>query len=200
MFLSLANHSRALLGAGEALSRLTKPVPSWLLVVAGLAMAAGAATGAALSDDVGGTVSITVHQALRLEQPKITGLQGNQRTFVSVSGDGTQFSAAAEVFTGDSYHITLPINNDSNGNIVAELIFISPITGGSTSNDSITIDANGFGVIKGVVQIAPEVWKFTVDTTAAGGISDGIILTIAVGDGVVPGFYTFTGTIKAVPF
>ncbi len=186
-------------GILAGLVRAVRTVPTWLLVLAIAAMGAGAATGTVLSSEVQGEISISVSQALIVGKPQISLLPASQATFVSVSDDGTQFSSAAEVFAGNTYKITLPITNNSNNDIVAELILVAPITGVGAS-ESITFDTNGLGVITDAVQIAPTVWKFTVKSSANGATGDGVLLDVSVGNLVEPGFYTFTGTIKAVPF
>jgi len=160
---------------------LAGPVPVWLLLMTAIAIGSGAAVGVAMTDEIESMVPVTVRRALLVNTPTFdppaastsastTGLTASQARFSSVSDNRTKFSAAAEVFAGNSYTIRIPITNLSNGDLVGELRLIPPMTASlvvlrnasSTivetfaTSTAITMTATGFGVINDVVQVATD--------------------------------------------
>ena len=170
--------------------RAAGPVPMWLMLGAMIATAAGAAAGIVLTDEIDSQLPVTVKRALLVSQPTFdpagattTGLTSSQRRFASVADDSGSFTAAAEVYEGQSYTVRVPLTNRSQGDLVGQLQLIPPLrasrivtTVGTTTvvtisvtSTDITIDAKGFGAIDDVVRIAAsELVEVTVFPSISG--------------------------------
>ncbi len=184
-----------------------KRLKNWILISALIASAAGAAAGTVLSGYIEGDVNIAVSQPLQLESPNVVGIPPERAWFGAVSDEGTEFSAAVELYQGEDATIEMPIRNMAEVDHIVEIIVTPPILsvpeGGDPSDYSINLDIDGSGVIDDVVRVGPYKWKCTVDSSSQGtGVSpfDGIEITVALGDMVPPGYYEISGYIQVVAY
>ena len=177
---------------------MSKGLRQWILIAALLASAAGAAVGTVLNGRIDSIMGITVGQAIVVEQPAVTNLPSTHRTFTSVSDNRTKFSGVAEVYQKESFILEVPIRNNGNQNIVAEMTLTIP------SGVGITADAYKMGVIDDVVRTGPNTWKFTVGSNANGRDDfptvDGVKIEVATSATTPPGFYEITGEIHIVEY
>jgi hypothetical protein len=178
-----------------------------ILVLSLIAVGAGAAAGTVLAGTVDGEVNVSVSQPLQVQSPSMPGLPSGRAWFGAASDEGTQFSAAAQLYQGESVVIEVPIINQAEVAHVVEITVTAPIltvpTGASPSDYSINLDVDGSGVIADVVRIGPYKWKCTTPASSQGRDSsplDGIKLTVALGDMVPPGYYELTGQLQVVPY
>lgn len=167
---------------------------AFLLILALIASTAGAATGTILSSRITGSIPITVSQAISVEKPSISGLPGGRPVFISVSDDGTSFSAACEVYQGEDFEIKVPLINKGEGDIFCELILDV-----AQDDAPITLSCSGSGKINDVVRVGEDKWKFTLDGGCSGG-SDAIKIKVALSDDAEPGFYEIKGEINPVEY
>ncbi len=188
-----------------------KKLQTWILILALVASAAGAAAGTVLSGYVTGKVNVAVSQPLQVESANVTKVDGTPwgRTwFGAVSDAGTEFSAAVTLYQGESAMIKVPIINRADVDHVAEITVTAPVLpvppGGDPSAYSITLAVNGSGKLSNdLVRVGPYKWKCTVDNGSNGTGSspfDGIKITIALGAMVPPGYYEISGQIQVVAY
>jgi hypothetical protein len=194
------------------IKKLSKKNLRLLVIIFSLvAVGAGAAAGTVLSGYVEGEVNVSVSQPLQVGKPEIPGLPSGRAWFGAASDDGTQFSAAAQLYQGESATIDVPISNLAEVDHVVEITIVAPIlsvpTGGNPADYSINLEVDGSGSAPGgitdVVRIGPYKWKCTVPAEAQGrSVSpfDGIKITVALGDMVPPGYYELTGQMQVVPY
>ncbi len=187
--------------------RLKKNVKILIIVLSLIAVGAGAAAGTVLSGYVEGEVNVAVSQPLMVENPSIPGLPTGRAWFGAASDEGTQFSAAAQLYQGESATIEVPIINKAEVDHVVEITVVAPVLsvppGGNPADYSINLEVEGSGAITDVVRIGPYKWKCTAPSVSQGTASlpfDGIEITVALGDMVPPGYYELTGQIQVVPY
>jgi hypothetical protein len=189
------------------LTKIKKNMRIAILVFSLIAAGAGAAAGTVLAGTVDGEVNVSVSQPLQVQSPTIPSLPAGRAWFGAASDEGTQFSAAAQLYQGESATIEVPIINQAEVDHVVEITVIAPIltvpTGGNPSDYSINLDVDGSGVITDVVRVGPYKWKCTTPAVSQGRDSvpfDGIEITVALGDMVPPGYYELTGQLQVVPY
>ncbi len=88
-----------------------KKLRTWIIVAAMIASTAGAAAGTVLSGYVEGEIKIAVSYPLQVEAPGFDGIPGDRARFSAVSDEGTEFSAAVQLYQGESVIIEVPIRN-----------------------------------------------------------------------------------------
>jgi len=91
-----------------------------LILIAG----AGAVTGLVLKDQIEGRTTIAVSQAIRVDPTQFSSgdVSGDaDEALVTVSDDGMEWAVHVEANNGDLITIELPIANEANQNIIAEL-------------------------------------------------------------------------------
>jgi hypothetical protein len=84
---------------------------------------AGAATSVVLTGSVTGLITATVSQALLVRDLSITKTDAQLGT---VSDDMTQFTASAEINTGDKFDVGMVLGNESDQDLASELTLIYP--------------------------------------------------------------------------
>ncbi len=178
-----------------------------ILIMALIASGAGAASGVVLSGYATGNVNIGVSQPIQIETPNVAGLPTGRARFGAVSAEGTEFSAAAQLYQGENATVEVPIYNRANVDHVMEITVSTPAlsvpTGANPSDYQINISILGNGVIQDIVQVGPYKWKGTLSSTAKGRSLptwDGIRLNVALGALVPPGYYGITGQIQVVSY
>lgn len=186
---------------------VVKKLQGWIIIFALVATGMGAAAGIVLSGNIVGNVNVAVSQPLQVEKPTVSGIPSGRAWFGAVSDTGTEFSAAVQLYQGESVTIKVPVRNNAEVDHVAEIIVTAPVLpvppGGHASDYQITLDVTGSGVIDDVVRVGPYKWKCTVDATSQGTDNppvDGIKITIALGDMVPPGYYEISGQIQIVSY
>ena len=178
-------------------------IPRWLLIFALVASGAGAAAGTVLSGEITGEVNVSVSQPLSVERPTVTNIPGGRRWFSAANDDGTKFSAATELYQGESAVIEVPITNTAEVDHVVDITVTPPTfsvpSDADPSDYSITLEVNGSGVIDDAVRVGATKWKCTIDADSQGTDTspfDGIKITVALGDMVPPGYYEISGGIQ----
>ena len=161
---------------------LGKSLPVWVIAVALIVATAGAAAGTVLSGAVAGQVSTTVSQSLSINSGSISGADN---AIFTVSDDGTEFSAAAEINNGDKYTIELVLGNASTDTATFELSLAGP--------KDVGLSASGEATKVQAVRISATTWKGSV---VAG--SGKLTITVAAADDMDPGFYSIEGSIRQV--
>ena len=179
-----------------------RAVPAWILGAALVAATAGAAVGTVLAGNVQGNLPTTVSQGLIADTPTATAAGGsysNDQSFVSVSDDGTRFTAAIELNTGDMWRVEVPLTNESDNDMVVELTIDFPlgITVDIPDNDGLgdSSDATGVG---NITRTGLHTWKLDLDSAATG--TDKVGIEIAHRDDAPPGFYQIQATFQQVRF
>lgn len=160
-----------------------KKLPAWMLLAALVIMGAGAATGLVLKDQITGTTTIAVGQALHIDS--VTG-SGGDAFLGTVEDDGSAWAAHFEANNGDSLTMVLTVGNDGGSDdIVAQLTLDIP------SGISVSIASSDTDADDNIVQTGPNTWKFGVDSAS----TNVLTFTIAIEDTAATGFYEMDGTI-----
>ena len=184
----------------DKLSKGLAKFPLWFLIMLIVMSGVGAAVGVVLQEKITAEIPITVGQALMVGKPEVCtpcGLPWPHRWFSSVSDDRTAFSAAVEAFQGEEFWIRVPLENRGMQDLVIELY----LENSNSEGDGITLDCDGEGVIDDVVRIAEDAWKFTLDGGAWGaGGGDYLMIKVALGDYIEPGFYKLEGYLEPVEY
>lgn len=172
---------------------LGKMIPAWAVAGALILGTAGAATGVVMAGRVTGTLTATVNQSLTVANGTITGADAS---LVTVSDDGTKFTASSEINTGDKYRLKLALVNAGHEDLVGELVLVAP--------DGITLSVKSAGdIVDDIVRTGPFTWKFRIlsddadGTPGPNGTVD-MVITVALADDMPPGFYAIDGTLKQV--
>ena len=165
-----------------------KKVPAWLLMAALVIVGAGAATGLVLKDQIDGTTTIAVSQALTIVSVD-EGIGSDADEFLAtIHDDGTSWAAHFEANNGDVLELEVTVDNlGGSDDIVALLTMDVP--------EGITVNVEGDSTTtENVVQIAPNQWKFVVlyDETNT------LDITLAIEDAATAGFYEIASTIIPV--
>ena len=166
---------------------LGRSLPAWVIAVALIVATAGAAAGTVLSGAVAGQVSTSVSQSLSIDSGSVTGADN---AIFTVSDNGTNFSAAAEINNGDQYTIALVLQNGSSQSAVFELTLVGPRDVGLSVAGSA---AAGSKVDVRAVRTRATTWKGSI----ASGNGD-LTITVAAADDMDPGYYSINGSIKQV--
>lgn len=201
-------------------------VPIWLLVLALVAVSAGAAVGTVLSGKVVGDIPVTVSQALLVGSPlavsgtlnlssaapqsvdwldgdednAVHGIAKPDRSIGTHSDDQTAFQFAAEIDTGDFYVFRVPLKNASNQDMVAELTLLFPdgLTVEVISADQASVSSPK---TKNMTRTGLNTWKFNLAKDAdKNGADDSIYIFVAADDTITPGFYTIEGKIQQIAY
>ncbi len=183
----------------------------WPLVLGLMLPGAGAAVGAVLSAQVIGEMPVAVSQALTIDTAAhipvgFASYGGHEygawsaalpdRWFVSYSDDGTGFTAAGELNTGDKALIIVYLANRAKKDLVGEISLILP--------QGITAEIAGeaaIGNIDNITRTALYTWRMRVDDTCGDQPGNAaIVIHIGVADNIQPGFYKIDGVIKQVAY
>ena len=149
-------------------------------------MGAGAATGLVLKDQIDGTTTIAVSQALAVSA--VVGGGDADEFLGTIDDDGMTWMAHFEANNGDTLTLSVTVENYGGGvdadEIVALLVLDVP--------EGITVNLEGDNdAAENVVQVCPVNWKFAIPD----GSDNTLDFTIALEDALPTGFYTITGTI-----
>ena len=173
---------------------LGKKMPAWLLLAALVVVGAGAATGLVLKDQVNGTTTIAVSQAIRVTAPYTAG-EGDQDEFLGTADDdGMAFAAHFEANNGDIVQMYLDVYNYGGNDDETVVLLTLDIPAGLTVNieDFVGDDSHN------IVRISENQWKFAV--TAGSGADDSfwnaLCFEIAIEDAQATGFYVLEGTLQ----
>lgn len=172
-----------------------KTLPAWAVAAALVIATSGAATGVVLAGQVTGTITTTSSQAMVINDAGTEIASGTaDKGIVTISDDGTQFHAGAEVNTGDDYEVNVSLSNLSNDELSGELSLVGP------EGITLSVDKDGSGdVVEDVVQTGPFNWKFRLKSDDAGSsTSTDMVITVALADDLPPGFYAIDGKLKQV--
>ncbi len=169
-----------------------KLLPAWLLILTLILTGAGAAVGTALAPEIGGEIPVTVSQALTIGDQNSLVLPSGAPGILTVSDDGTGFTAAAEIHNGDLLRVKLEIENKSSQEITAKLRF-------SDLPEGITLDVNelaGGDIIGSAVRTGMYEWLFRLNPDAND--APDLEIIVALADAMTPGFYKIRGEIEPV--
>ena len=161
-----------------------KKLPAWLLLAALVVVGAGAATGLVLKDQINGTTTIAVSQALAVTA--VTSGGGDEDEFLAtIDDDGMAWAAHFEANNGDTLELEVTVYNyGGSDDIVALLTMDVP--------DGITVNIEGDDDAgDNVVQVAHHQWKFVVDNTD----DNTLDITLAIEEAQATGFYEISSTI-----
>ncbi len=162
---------------------------SWPYLLGALALiasVAGAAAGTVLSGGVGGVVPVSVSQALLVETVQVIGgdlAQGFR------SDDGTEFTAAVELNTGDSFETHLALVNESDEDLVGELLLDFPL--------GISLSVEALDGADQVLRTGLGSWLFDLESNHTNDVID-LIITVALADDIPPGFFEITGELRQI--
>ena len=162
-----------------------KKLPAWLLLAALVVVGAGAATGLVLKDQINGTTTIAVSQAIRVTD--VTAGGDYDEFLGTVDDDGMSWAAHFEANNGDVLELYVDITNYGSQNI-ATLTTCSVPAGITVSN----IDDYD------IVEIAPHTWKGQLLPGSNGGWSATTEWEIALEDAQPTGFYEISCTTVPV--
>ncbi len=164
-------------------------LPLWSLALAGAAVvaAAGQAVGPVLSGSVTGSAGLTVEQSLVLSETASEHSVGSSpiEGLVVVNDEGTSFTAAIEMYVGDTVTLNLDLNNvsDAAANGILELSVPAGV--------DVELDSTG-GITE--AQMTKNTWLFR-QTSGGTGVLE---ITISPKDDLKPGFYTISGRIVQI--
>ena len=137
----------------------------WLIIVLVIMVAGmGAAVGPITSGLGTGKMPTTVSQALIIGRPIIRTPVDNW--LGTVNDTGTAFTAAANVNTGDMYTFTVPIANNSNEDMIAELTIEYP------QGISVSVQEMAGSYVRNVTRTGANSWKLDVKASATLGTED----------------------------
>lgn len=169
----------------------SKKLPAWTLLAALVIVGAGAATGLVLKDQIDGTTTIAVSQALLIDGAPVVPTAGSDHDefLGTADDDGSAWAAHFEANNGDTLVFLIPIVNEGEQDMAAILTLDIPegITVNIEEDPSASdtthpfydtpgtdADAGGSGFtdtqrndntkdISNVVRISQNSWKFFVD-------------------------------------
>ena len=164
-----------------------KKLPAWLLLAALVVVGAGAATGLVLKDQIDGTTTIAVSQALSVTA--VAGVGGDADEFLgTINDNGVEWAAHFEANNGDTLELQVTVANAGGSDDIFCMLTLDVPEG-------ITVNIEGDDAAgENVVLVAYHQWKFNV----AGGADNTLDITLALEDALATGFYTITGTIVPV--
>ncbi len=162
-----------------------KKLPAWLLLAALVVVGAGAATGLVLKDQINGTTTIAVSQAIRVTD--VTGGGDADEFLGTVDDDGMAWAAHFEANNGDVLELSVWITNFG-GQDIATLTTCSVPDGITVSN----VDDYD------IVEIAPHTWKGQLMPGTDGGVDFETEWLIALEDAQPTGFYEISCTTVPV--
>jgi uncharacterized membrane protein len=175
------------------IGRIAAPV--WMVGLIGLiiAAAAGRAVGPVLSGSVQGSAGLVVEQSLLLSATtsnhSIVYAEGHSDdALVTVSDEGSAFTAAIEMHVGDAVTLKLQINNNSDTLTNALMELNAP------RGIDIEVESSSEGDGLKEAQLTRTSWLMQVPS----GNQDTINITLEGRDTLKPGFYTVTGRIIQV--
>lgn len=160
--------------------------PRWLMVAGLLVTVSGAAAGIVLSGQVTGQIPVTVSQALLVETVQVVGGDVSQGFR---SDDGTSFSAAVELNTGDKFEVQLALVNASDEALVGEIILDFP--------PGVSLKASSADGVSRIVRTGLGTWLFDLAANHSNTLED-MTITIALADDISPGFLEITGNLRQV--
>lgn len=170
-----------------------KKLPAWLLLAALVVVGAGAATGLVLKDQVNGTTTIAVSQAIRVAAPISNG--GDEDEFLGTADDdGMAFAAHFEANNGDIVKMYLEVQNHGANSDETVVLLTLSIPEGLTVN----IETDDGDDSHNAVRISDSEWKFGVDAASSADAyaTNGLCIDIAIEDAQSTGFYVLEGTLQ----
>ncbi len=162
-----------------------KKLPAWLLLAALVVVGAGAATGLVLKDQINGTTTIAVSQAIRVAY--VTGGGDADEFLGTVDDDGMAWAAHFEANNGDVLYLEVGMTNYGREEI-ATLTTCSVPDGITVSNDDPW----------DIVEIAPHTWKGQLMPGTDGFVAYPTGWVIALEDAQPTGFYEISCTTVPV--
>ena len=185
------------------LSLFGKKLPAWMLLTALIVVGAGAATGLVLKDQIDGTTTIAVSQAIRVGTPT-NGIASDADEFLgTVDDDGMAWAAHFEANNGDIVVIDLPVYNYAGNDDVTVCLLTLDVPEGITvmvvseygDFTNPPTHPNPTAEAYNTVQINDTQWKFGV--VGPNGLTWGnyLYFELALEDALPTGFYTISGTI-----
>ncbi len=176
---------------GRNLNLFGKKLPAWMLLAALVVVGAGAATGLVLKDQVNGTTTIAVSQAIRVQAP--TGAGDEDEFLGTVDDDGMTWGAHFEANNGDLVAFEMVVENHAGNSDWTVCLLTIDIP------DGMTVDVTELSGDDdhSAVRINYNQWKFAVDDGAgpnAFGINV-LCIEFALEDALPTGFYSIQGTI-----
>lgn len=186
-----------------------KTIPVWVAALALLAATSGAAVGMVLAGSVKGDIVTSLTQALLVHSVD----SDKTAEFNAVSDDGTKFTTAVEMQTGDKVAVSVAAINRSTDAIAVllRLDMLAGVTGevdgqndaaatppGTTTSTDITTGGDSCARInltdwKCKLRSNTPSGSITPDNTAAD-----FKITLGLNDEVPPGFYTTTVTMTQI--
>jgi len=163
-----------------------KKLPAWLLLAALVVVGAGAATGLVLKDQIDGTTTIAVSQALSVTS--VTASGDADEFLGTIDDDGMTWMAHFEANNGDTVTAEVTVDNQGGSDDIFAILTLDVPEG-----ISVNIEGDD-DALENVVQIAYHVWKFNV----AHGVDNTLLIEFALEDALPTGFYTITGVIVPV--
>ncbi len=158
-----------------------KKLPAWMLLAALVVVGAGAATGLVLKDQIDGTTTIAVSQALYISD--LDGGGDADEFLGTINDNRVEWAAHFEANNGDELDLDIDISNDGGSDTIVALLTMDIPEGITVSEDN-----------DEAVQTAANQWKFEV---SAAGTAE-LEFTIAIEDAAATGFYELTGVIIPV--
>lgn len=176
-----------------------KKLPAWIFVAALVIVGAGAATGLVLKDQVTGTTTIAVSQAIRVAAP-VNGPNSDADEFLGTANDNEmEFGAHFEANNGDLVSFVLEVRNYAGNMDYTVVLLTLDIAEGMTVD---ILDVNlPPAAIDDIVRINYNQWKFEVPDGGMGGTNPEpygfreILIEIALEDAQPTGFYALQGSI-----
>lgn len=170
-----------------------KKLPAWIFVAALVVVGAGAATGLVLKDQVNGTTTIAVSQAIRVSAPIHDPNSDADEFLGTADDDGMAWAAHFEANNGDLVIFKMEVqNHGGNGDATVCLLTIDIPEG-------ITVDVTELSGDDGhsAVRINYNQWKFAVDAGNGADVygSNWLCVEIALEDAQSTGFYELQGSI-----
>lgn len=174
----------------------SKKLPAWALLAALVIVGAGAATGLVLKDQINGTTTIAVSQALIVTSVTQGAGSDGDEFLGTIDDDGMSWAAHFEANNGDQLELEVIVANlggqSDQDEIVFKIVLDWPegITIDIAADDT-TADDGDNTVNEKVIEICPREWKSVVGD----GETNTLDISIAIEDAMSTGFYTLTGTI-----
>ena len=167
----------------------SKKMPAWLLLAALVVVGAGAATGLVLKDQINGTTTIAVSQAIRITGVTEGGDSDADEFLGTVDDDGMAWAAHFEANNGDYVELDLALNNFAGAdNEIVCLLTLDDIPAGMTINMEAS-EGN-------IVRISENSWKFDITSDGDDLVNDQVLtITIALEDAQPTGFYEISSVI-----
>jgi len=170
-----------------------KKLPAWIFVAALVVVGAGAAAGLVLKDQVNGTTTIAVSQAIRVAAPIHDPNSDADEFLGTVDDDGISWAAHFEANNGDMVIFKMEVRNYAGNDDATVCLLTIDIP------DGMTVDVTELSGDDGhsAVRINYNQWKFAVDGKNAPNDygTNWLCVEIALEDALSTGFFELQGSI-----